>query len=312
MRRLVVYLAFTTIALCSPALSNPQLIGEDPTLEELFRYSDLVVEGVIEKISKVTVSTKDISPNLISHDMPMAIMAFRKDTVLVGYQTERRIEIVDYVTTTPYHFDFVEGDRYILTLRVPATGGRLFEGARFLAVSGHGKFLIKGSRWIQGDRINPIAEGQLNELYALLGEIQRDRSIERLTQQAELIIRGKVLDMWQGKEQTVEERDKHITRVKLAVQSVMKGAFKSGSLVISMIGVGGYEPLWRTQVPDMHKGEEWIMFLKYADEPGYYPFAGVNGLFLVEGDELIRNNNNRIILPFSPEQLEAEVSQIVK
>lgn len=314
MRSLVVYLAFTTIALCSPALSNPQLIGEDPTLEELFRYSDIVVEGVIEKISKVTVPDTDIFPSLAGGlSIPMAIMDFRVDTVLVGYQMKRHIEMVVYITTYPYHFDYIEGDKHILALRVPGIKvGRLFEGGRFLVISGHGKFLIEGSRWIQGDRVKPIAEGQLKELYDILGRAQRDRSIQQLTQQAELIVRGNVLDVGESKERTAEGRDKHITRVKLAVQSVMKGAIKGDSLVVSMISMGFYEPSWRTQVPDMHKGEEWILFLKYADEPGYYPFAGVNGLFLVEGDVLIRNNHNRIIVPFSPEQLEAQVSRVVK
>ncbi|HUV36706.1 MAG TPA: hypothetical protein VMX58_07195, partial [Patescibacteria group bacterium] len=289
------------------------LVGTDPALEEVFRYADLVVEGVIEKISKVTATWKDIHPGLSEHEVPIAIMHFRIDTVLVGYQTARNIEIVAYDLTTsaPYHFDFIEGDRYILILRVPARG-KIFEGGRFQAGSDAGKFLIQGLRWVQGERIKPMATGQLEELYDILENVRRDRSIERLTEQAKLIVRGKVLDVWESAEQTAEGYDKHITRVNLAVHSVMKGDIEGDSVVVSMISIGGYEPPWRTRVPDMHEGEEWIMFLKHADEPGYYLFAGVNGLFLVEGDDLYRNNNSRILLHFSPEDLEAQVNGALK
>ena len=95
------------------------------------------------------------------------------------------------------------------------------------------------------------------------------------------------------------------------VDSTMKGKVKDYSIIISMINVGLYEPSWRTRVSDMHIGEEWIAFLKYAEEPGYYPFAGVNGLFMIKGDKLIRNNNNQLATTYSPKQLELEVRAAV-
>jgi hypothetical protein len=308
-----VLLTALAVAWCPPGSLSGQFIGADPTLEEVFRYADLVVEGVIEKITKVTVPQEDYLPGIVGGAIPMAIMDFRIDTVLVGYQTAKNIEIVANALTYPskYHFDFVEGDRYILSLKLP-TIGKLFEPGRYLVRSDYAKFLIHGSSWIQGEKIKPTAEGQLKELYDILEKVQRDRSIERLTEQAELIVRGKVMDVCEGTEKDANGRDKHITRIELAVQSAMKGAIKADSVVVSMISIGDYEPSWRTRVPDMHKGEEWIMFLKSADEPGYYPFAGVNGLFLVEGDDLYRNNNSRILLHFSPEELEAQVNQAVK
>ena len=68
------------------------IIAKD--IHDCFIYSDLVVEGVIEKISKVTVPMEDYLPGLIGPDIPMVIMDFRIDTVLVGYETARHIEIV--------------------------------------------------------------------------------------------------------------------------------------------------------------------------------------------------------------------------
>ena len=311
--RLFVLLVVFAIAWCPPVSLFGQLVGADPTLEEVFRYADLVVEGAIEKISKMTVPHEDYLPGIVGGDIPMAIMDFRIDTVLVGYQSANNIEVVANVLTYPskYHFDFIEGDRYILSLKLP-TIGKLFEPGRYLVRSDYAKFLIQGSHWIQGERIKPIAEGSIEELYAILEKVRRDRSIEQLTEQAELVVRGKVLDVRESTEKDDRGREKDIIRVELDVQSVMKGAIKGNSVVVSMINRGFYSPSWRTRVPDMHEDEEWIMFLKYADEPGYYLFAGVNGLFLVEGDDLYRNNNSRILLHFSPEDLESRVNQAVK
>lgn len=307
---LLVVLAITIYPLVS---ASAQLVDGDIPLEELFQYADLVAEGVIENIEKVTVSWADIHPELSEHDVSISIMDFRVDAVLVGYQKAKHIEVVAYNLTTsaPSHFDFNEGDKYILSLKRPTTG-KLFEAERYLVRSDYAKFHINGSKWIQGEKSNPMAEGQLKELYGILENIQRERSIEQLAEKAEFIVRGKILDVWDSNEKTAKGRDKHITRVKLTVQSVMKGAIDSGSIIVSMIGRGGYQPSWRASVPaNMQVGEEWIMFLKSAEEPGFYPFAGVNGLFLVEGDLLIRNNNSRIILHFSPEQLVSQVKQAV-
>jgi len=116
-----------------------------------------------------------------------------------------------------------------------------------------------------------------------------------------------VLDSWKVEEQTEEGITKRIIRTRLDVYDVLKGTVEESSISISTIRKGFYSPEWRMRVPDLKIGEEWILFLKSADEPGYYPFAGVNGLFLVEGDDLYRNNNSRILLHISPEELEAKV-----
>lgn len=282
-------------------------------LSEQFIYSDLVVQGVIEGISKVKIPIDDYLPGVIGPDIPMAIMIFRVDTVLIGYQPGKHISIVANVLTSPsvYHFDFVEGERYILSLHLPAKG-KLFELGKYVVGSDSHKFLLNGTRWIQGGKVNQLAEGELQELYDILSKVNHDRSVEHLTKEAELIVRGLVLDSWETREQTREGIDKHITRAKFAVRSVLKGTLKDSSLTISMIDRGFYEPSWRTHVPDMHIGEEWIMFLKCAEEPGCYPFAGVNGLFMVEGRELLRNNKNRMHIGLFVEQLEKEVSQTVE
>jgi len=56
-----------------------------------------------------------------------------------------------------------------------------------------------------------------------------------------------------------------------------------------MILGGPYWPAWRQKVPIMRKGQQYYVFLK-NDEIGYYPFAGINGCFKIEGENLIYDN----------------------
>ena len=116
-----ILLVVLAVAWLSVAFSQGEPSARALEIEKPFIYADLVVEGVIEKITRVTVPQEDYLPGIFGGDMPMAIMEFRIDSVLVGYQPKDYIDIVAGVWTSPsvYHFDFVEGDRYILSLKLP-------------------------------------------------------------------------------------------------------------------------------------------------------------------------------------------------
>ena len=309
MRSLVVYLAFTTIALCSPALSNPQLIGEDPTLEELFRYSDLVVEGIVERITTVVAPAEDYAPGAPGPSMPFAIILFRVNRVLLGYTQKEHIEIVAMKWESPgqYCFDLQKGDRYIMSL-LYSNKGRLFEQGRFFTRLNAERFLVKDLKWFQGRKDQPVAEGDLQELYALVEQAAIERSYSVLTRRADLIIRGKVVATTWTRDSRSDGEESGIQRVTLTIQSIIKGDAKGDSLVLSLLTKYGTRKLpWGVLVPPMHVGEEWIAFLKHADDPGYYPFAGVNGLFMVKGDSLIRNNWNEMETGYSARQMELDL-----
>lgn len=309
----LVLLAVLAILWLPEAFSPSEPGAMELELEEPFIYADLVVEGGIERIERISVPIDDYLPGVIGPDIDMAIMEFRVDSVFIGYLSQKRIEIVANILTyvSAYHYDFVEGERYILSLHLPAKG-KLFEVGRYLVRSDSDKYFIEGDRWVQGGKINRLAEGELRELYNILDKVKHDRSVAHMTKEAELIVRGVVLDSWETHEQTEEGIRKDIIRVKFAIRSIAKGITADSTITISAIDQGFYRPFWRTRVPDMHTGEEWILFLKSAAEPGYYPFAGVNGLFMVEGQELLRNNKNRVHIGLSAGQLEQEVNRIIE
>lgn len=310
--RSFVLLVVLAIAWSSFASSQSEPDETDLGIEKSFVYSDLAVDGIVEKITTITVPMEDYAPGAPGPNIPVAIVLFKVNRVLIGYPRPERIEIVARKWASPGHycFDLQEGDRYILNLHYGDTG-KLFEPGRYFTRDDSERFLVKDSRWIQGRRDQPLAEGDLKTLYDAMRRVAEDRSVEVLTQRADLIVRGRVVEIKEPHDLTALGQEKHIQKIKLLVESTMKGKVNGDYIIISVINVGLYKPSWRTRVADMHVDEEWIAFLKYAEEPGYYPFAGINGLFMIKGDKVIRNNNNQSVTTYSPKQLEQEALKAV-
>ncbi len=57
-----------------------------------------------------------------------------------------------------------------------------------------------------------------------------------------------------------------------------------------MVLGGGLDLDWRTPVPQIGTGEEWVVFLREREGIGYYPFAGLNSLLQVDGARLVQEN----------------------
>ena len=304
-----VLLIVAAVAWSSVASSQGEPNATDLQLEKSFIYSDLVVDGVVEKITTITVPMEDYAPGVRGPNIPVAIVLFKVNRVLIGYPQPERIEIVAKKWGSPGHycFDLQEGDRYILNLLYGNTG-RLFEQGRYFTRLDSERFLVRESRWFQGRKDRPIAEGDLQGLYVAVERAAAERSFEVLTRRADLIVRGKVVATAGADSPMSEEDESGIQRVTLAIQSVVKGDVKDDSIVLSLQTKYGVRRLsWGVLVPSMHVGEEWIAFLKYADDPGYYPFAGVNGLFLVKGDSVTRD---KMVTGYSPRQIELDLRRI--
>jgi hypothetical protein len=307
--RSFVLLIIAAIAWSSVASSQAKPDETDLGLEKSFVYSDLVVDGVVEKITTVKMPHGDFVPGAAGPNIPVAIIFFKVNRVLLGYPQPDRIEIHAIISKTDHnYFDLAEGDRYVLSLHYG--GGKCFSG-KYISRMTHERFFIEDSRWFQGRKDRPIAEGDVQGLYAAIEQAAAERSFEVLTRRADLIVRGKVVAIT-GADGSMSEKDESgIQRVTLAIQSVVKGVVEDDSLVLSLQTKYGVRRLsWGVLVPSMHVGEEWIAFLKYADDPGYYPFAGVNGLFLVKGDSVIRDNWNEMVTGSSLRQMELDLRRM--
>jgi hypothetical protein len=280
----------------------------------VMQYADLVVEGEVSGISRVTVPSRDFFMS-VPHgpDLSMALIEFSVKKVLIGDWDAESVPVAGFVSFAgEYHFDLEEGDAYILALKKHHGGGGLFESTKFILRSDASKFLIRDGSFIRGSKKNPMQEGKLSDLYVAIRAIREQRSIKNIAREADIIARGTVTGISEENDAPSGEDDTKFHYVKLRIHSWIKGRIEGDVLTVGMIKEGLYRPPWRTKVPDMHEGEEWYVFAKWNDEIGYYPFAGVNGLFRIEGDRIIRDNLNTIYLTFDPEGFEKEISTSIQ
>ncbi|HUV37483.1 MAG TPA: hypothetical protein VMX58_11135 [Patescibacteria group bacterium] len=301
------------IIISSAACNAEATIDVDDVLEDLL-YEDLVVEGEVCGISEITVPSRDFFVDLPhGPDEIFAVFDFKVKNVLIGDWDEEFVPIVGFTGSgCEYHFDLEENDTYILALRRHHGGKGAFESIRYILRRDAGRFLVRDGNFIRGWKKFPMQHGELADLYDAIRKVRERRSIKTISREAEIIARGTVIEVRETDEMTAEGYDMRLCNVKLNIASKIKGNIEGDTLTIGMIQKGLYWPNWRVKVPDMNKGEEWYVFLKWNDEIGYYPFAGVNGLFRVEGDRLIRDNHNMIYLKYDPASFENEIFKSIQ
>lgn len=301
------------IAVFAATAVNGEEVKETITAEDIydsFIYQDYVVEGIVESIIREKVHPQDLIPGSGGRiKIPMARIKFKISKVLIGNLDKSEITLVGMDSRgQDYEFDLDVGDRYLLALMF-WDRGKYHRGGAYSLRRDDARFLIKGNTWFRGRKSAPMSTGRLSDLYRAVEEINNKRSIEVLTREAELVVRGIVVDVWESDDRTELGMSKHIQCIKVKIKSKIKGSLKDDILVFRMIPYVSYQPFWWRRVPAMNVGEDWIVFLKWAEEPGYYPFAGVNGMYRIEDDKLIRDN--RVVLKRTPEDFEEAIAREV-
>ena len=311
--RLMLVCVMVLNIISSAACNGQATIDVGDVLEDLL-YADLVVEGEVCGISKIIVPHGDFLPSAPhGPDLPFAEICFKVKSVLVGDWQEEFVPLIGLISYTEgYHFDLEEGRRYILALRLHHGGGGIFATTRYILKQDSARFLLEKDTFTRGCKKRPMQKGMLGDLYAAIRKINERRSVEYMSKEAEVIVRGIIEDVRESYETSYSGEEYQLQNVTLAVKSVLKGDIDEDVLAIKMILKGQYNPVWRTKVPEMNRGEEWYAFLKCNDNIGYYPFAGVNGLFRVEGDMLIRDNHNTIYLKYDPASFENEIFKSIQ
>jgi hypothetical protein len=303
-------LAIAACTLIIPRSSGAETL-DTLTVEDIydsFIDQDFVVEGTVESIDKENVFPNDLTPGLGGKNkMPMARVKFNVSRVLIGDLDKYQITVVGMdACRKGYGFDLEVGDRYILALYY-SNRGSFNKGGTYPLRGDDSRFLIIGDRWFRGRKDKFMSTGTLTDLYRVIEEINRMRSVDTLSREADLIVRGTVLDAWNEDEGTETGETMNVRHVELKLSAVMKGALEKDAFTFQMLPYVNYRPSWYKLVSAINPEEEWIVFLKWIPEIGYYPFAGKNGMFKVEEDHLIRDN--RIVLKQTPEQLAGEVAR---
>ena len=271
---------------------------------------DFIVKGTVESIAKEKVRPHDFIPGLRGIlKIPMVRIKFIVSKVLIGDLDKHEITVVGIDTRREdYAFDLEFGDRYLLALRF-TDRGKFNIGGTYILGRDDSRFLIEGNRWFRGRKGDFIGTGRLADLYRAIEEIEKMRRIDSLAREADLIVRGTVLDAWYEDEGTLSGKTMHVRNVELKLSDVLKGTLKGDVFTFQMLPTVDYRPPWHKLVSVVSPGEKWIVFLKWIPEIGYYPFAGRNGMFKVEDDRLIRDNH--LVLKQAPEHLEEEIARAI-
>jgi hypothetical protein len=139
----------------------------------------------------------------------------------------------------------------------------------------------QGMYRVEGDECVPVAKGARVHLDDVLGVV-RMGSLEYVADRCELAILGTVTNVETA--QKIGQISGMFTTVSSTIEEVLKGTWIDATIDYGMFTSG----TMRVRVPDpdwIRPRQRWCAFLEQT-ETGYYPFAGLHGLFLVRGDSL--------------------------
>jgi len=306
------FLVLFAVVFSARTQETPTITAED--IYDSFIYEDYVVEGTIKSIELKWVLHEEYNPYISNP----ALIGKKTQVVEIGFSISRvligDIKVKDVILIgknrhagrkNSYLLDLKKNDRMIIPIRY-VDKGAYKTGEKFQMVGwDSSRFIITDDSFLRGLKDDPIQNGNVSDLYNSLEEIKNMRSTSSITKKAELIVQGFVIDKWVTDDTLSTGRLKYIERIRLSVNSFLKGESDRKTIEFSILTMAGYNPFWRRRFTEINEGEEWIVFLKWAEEPGYYPFAGINGMFKVEGDKLVRDN--RIIMEKSLNEMKAVI-----
>ncbi|MBD3425219.1 MAG: hypothetical protein GF417_12350 [Candidatus Latescibacteria bacterium] len=301
--------ALLAVVICSVvfqiSISEPK--SQTITAEDIYEsiiYEDYVVQGVIESINMKWILHEEYNPYithpaLLGKKTQIVEINFNIDKVLIGALDKKKITLVGKNQTaggmTSFLLELKEGDRMIIPIKY-LNKGEYKSGNKYLLVGWNSsRFLITENYFKRGLKSDPIQTGKMEDLYKAIEEIKEKRSITDIAQEAELIARGTVINKRTTNDTLQSGTSKEIVKIQLDDFECLKGKLNGDMLEFSIIYMSRYNPPWKMRVPlHINSGEDWLVFLKWAEEPGYYPFAGLNGMFKIEDNKLIRDN--RIVI----------------
>lgn len=250
-------------------------------------YADVIVRGVIDSIKTVYTKDEDYFPESPRPKWPLAttLLKLRIDEVLRGRLEEDTITVAApgrFPPGTPdtsgaahmftnHSFGFVAGEEVVYCL-----WHNPLRPTEWLVPPDQGRFVHTGDQWV---------EQLLRSKYSIekIRRIVADGSASYVSEQADLIVSGRVLDVQDGERiKSPEMRE----TIRMTVDKVWKGSWAQNEIEFTFSKYGPIPE--RIPTPDVYGGERWLMFLRSVDGK-LQPFAGLNGMLRMKDTVLMRN-----------------------
>ena len=241
--------------------------------------SDLIVRGVVAGVSDREVSSSDFWMEAPGSGpaKEVAFVTLRVDEVLRG--------------------PAISGDFTFMVYRDPSETRVVYNvGSEMLAcLYWHDRlntyyqmhYYSRYARSGQGWRSGPTPSGDRTFADGDVRNIVEETAIQTVASNAELVVEGVIESMSTERVYGPDSTSADLVTLTLQVDDVKKGSVAENPLPIIILTRGIYWPEWRREVPRSYSvGQRWLCFLR-KNELGWYPYAGSNGLFRIEGAKLI-------------------------
>lgn len=242
----------------------------------------LVVRGTVTNVTQQLVTLAEwglVPPNDRVADVKIHVVLIHVSVadVLKGKWTER--EIVFRVRDQPSLLK--PGNDYIIC----ALWKKLKTGGVYVTEPALGWYSKNADKWVDCKSV----EGSQPEEFSGDEIVSRIRAVDvdHVTASADVIARGVIVKRWVSN----FELDGHAGRLlnfEMQTNEILKG-HANGGVVRFVVPDPGAEfvPSWYRCIPTgVAVGQQWFVFLREG-QLGLYPFAGLNGLLRVDGNDLI-------------------------
>jgi hypothetical protein len=261
-------------------------------------YADRIVRGTIESTAVVGIPDTVLYPELAIHFQGWKIsvlrVTMRVNEVLRGAVLPPGEEHV-LIVFQPWNALYFAGSEMIVCEHYHAGLKAYYQAGQY------GRYIRKRKNWVSEETPRGHRSFSDADMRAKIASMD----LEHVASEAELVIDGDIDSVAWSEFYGPDSSSAQFVALRFKLRSVDKGTYAADEIEVRALGEGMYLPEWRKHIPrSFQVSQRWICFLR-KNEIGWYPFAGTNGLFRVDGDSLIYDE--RVNYWHSPDQVREAV-----